>query len=114
MEGAGAGLDTGAGIRVPNPWGRGMDTEGKCGKEGWVVGCDDNVAPVVGFDGPPSWEEDAWATAAGSLPGEVDFAAPAWFRLPRRVNGRFATPISCECCETSMTLRVSARARRAD
>lgn len=86
----GVGTDTGTGTRVPNPWGRGMDTEGKCGKEV----SDDGIAPV-GRDDPPGWEEeDAWGTAGGSALAEVDFAAAAWARLPRRVNERFASPIS--------------------
>jgi len=63
-----------------------MDTEGKCGKEV----SDDGIAPV-GRDDPPGWEEDAWGTAGGSA--LADFAA-AWARLPRRVNERFASPIS--------------------
>jgi hypothetical protein len=66
-----------------------MDTEGKCGKE--VSG--DGVAPVR-RDDPPGWEEDAWGAAGGSVLAEVDFAAAAWARLPRRVNEKFASPIS--------------------
>ena len=105
--GAGAGpgpvadvdAGTGCNIGAPNPWGSGMDMEGKCGYEG--RGCDDDGSGCArrgpGFDDrdePPGREVHAWAAGeCGSA--VVDFtAALAAARRPRRVNGRFGSPIS--------------------
>jgi hypothetical protein len=41
----------------------------------------------------------------GSGPAAVDLAA-AWARRPRLVYGRFASPISWECCDTSANVSI--------
>src|SRR6266478_542443 len=115
--GAGAGADegVGSGVTAPNPWGIGMDMEGKwgygeekeCDISGWArmgaVTC-----PVVGFgckDDPPGWDGDAGGKE-GLEPATAALMA-ACARRPRRVNGRFANPISWEWCDTSASSGVS-------